>query len=219
MTRNDLTALVRTIAEAAARCVGAEPRHTNGHVGIHGPYFSARRQSVELAARAGDWRVKGSAVGSTVQTANPALNAAAVLALRERLTAQAEERRRLLAADEAALRVLDAEARLYDAATVNEAVGALVDDADGALADRVRRCVGRRCSCDGHPTPPAGGPWTTDEVRRGAAEAGEASRLLDACDAILRRCGGSGGGWRPDHCTSCNGTGDVWERRAKGGEP
>jgi len=26
------------------------------------------------------------------------------------------------------------------------------------------------------------------------------------------RCGGSGGGWRPDHCTTCNGTGEVWER-------
>jgi len=171
VTHDDLSALMRDIAEAAARCVGADPLRTEPHVGIHGPYFSARRQSVELAARAGDWRVKGSAVGSTVQTANPALNAAAVLALRERLTAQAEERRRLLAADEAALRVLDETARLYDEATVADAVreGGGDDDLVRWVSHTITQRVG------------GPGPWTRADVRDATA---------DACDAILRRRAG-----------------------------
>jgi len=180
VTHDDLSALMRDIAEAAARCVGADPLRTEPHVGIHGPYFSARRQSVELAARAGDWRVKGSAVGSTVQTANPALNAAAVLALRERLTAQAEERWRLLAADEAALRVLDAEARLYDAATVAEACGVVARDGQRCTgADDLRSYV----LDDLRHEPP---PWTRHQLRLAACSADVAA----ACDAILRRRAG-----------------------------
>ena len=168
MTRNDLTALVRTIAEAAARCVGAEPRHTNGHVGVHGPWWTTRRQAVALAARAGDWRAKGRAEGPTVAAENPAINAAAVLALRERLAAQRDERARLLAADEAALRAVDEGARIYDAATVAAAVREGGGDDD--LARWVERTITERVG--------GSGPWTRAEVRDATA---------DACDAILRR--------------------------------
>ena len=184
MTRDDLSALMRDIAEAAARCVGADPLRTEPHVGIHGPYFSARRQSVELAARAGDWRVKGSAVGSTVQTANPALNAAAVLALRERLTAQAEERRRLLAADEAALRVLDKTARLLAA---DEAALRTLDETarlyDAATVGEVMRGAMRDAALEYLRAEGNVGPWTRREVDG-------VMGLAAACDAILRRRAG-----------------------------
>ncbi len=182
MTHDDLSALMRDIAEAAARCVGADPFRTEPHVGIHGPYFSARRQSVELAARAGDWRVKGSAVGSTVQTANPALNAAAVLALRERVQAQRDERARLLAADEAALDVIDRTALIYDAATIGEAVaeafpgGAGIDEAVRILRAALEDSTGS-----------ASGPWERAAMRSAVYLICNGRSIVDACDAILRR--------------------------------
>lgn len=171
MTHDDLSALMRDVAEAAARCVGSEPRHTAGNLELRGPHFTGRRQVVTLAARAGDWRAQGRAEAATIATENPALNAAAVLALRERLTAQAEERRRLLAADEAALRVLDAEARIYDAAAVADAVreGGGDDDLVRWVSHTITQRVG------------GPGPWTRADVRDATA---------DACDAILRRRAG-----------------------------
>ncbi len=167
MTRDDLTALVHDIAEAAARCVGAEPRHTDGLLDLRGPHFTGRRQVVTLTARAGGWCAKGRAEGPTIASDNPAINAAAVLALRERLAAQRDERARLLAADEAALRTLDETARLYDAATVGEVMRGAMRDA----ALEYLRAEGNV------------GPWTRREVDG-------VMGLAAACDAILRRRAG-----------------------------
>lgn len=167
MTRDDLTALVRSVAEAAARCVGAEPRHTDGLLDLRGPHFTGRRQVVTLTARAGGWCAKGRAEGPTIASDNPAINAAAVLALRERLAAQRDERARLLAADEAALRTLDETARLYDAATVGEVMRGAMRDA----ALEYLRAEGNV------------GPWTRREVDG-------VMGLAAACDAILRRRAG-----------------------------
>lgn len=179
VTRDDLRALMRDIAEAAARCVGAKPAQTAGNVAVHGPNFGDRihgimRQTVHLAARAtAHWTAKGYANGPADLSVEltPALAAAAVLALRERLTAQAEERRRLLAADEAALRVLDETARLYDEATVADAVreGGGDDDLVRWVSHTITQRVG------------GPGPWTRADVREAVA---------DACDAILRRRAG-----------------------------
>jgi hypothetical protein len=179
---------MRDIAEAAARCVGAKPAQTAGNVAVHGPNFGDRihgimRQTVHLAARAtAHWTAKGYANGPADLSVEltPALAAAAVLALRERLTAQAEERRRLLAADEAALRVLDAEARLYDAATVAEACGVVARDGQRCTgADDLRSYV----LDDLRHEPP---PWTRHQLRLAACSADVAA----ACDAILRRRAG-----------------------------
>ena len=154
-----------------SNCTGSS-RQSAPYTSTAGASASARHAGLfGQSARAGDWRVKGSAVGPTAQTDNPALNAAAVLALRERLTAQAEERRRLLAADEAALRVLDAEARIYDAAAVADAVreGGGDDDLVRWVSHTITQRVG------------GPGPWTRADVRDATA---------DACDAILRRRAG-----------------------------
>ena len=180
MTRDDLTALVRSVAEAAARCVGAEPRHTDGLLDLRGPHFTGRRQVVTLTARAGGWCAKGRAEGPTIASDNPAINAAAVLALRERLAAQRDERARLLAADEAALRTLDETARLYDAATVAEACGVVARDGQRCTgADDLRSYV----LDDLRHEPPS---WTRHQLRLAACSADVAA----ACDAILRRRAG-----------------------------
>lgn len=189
MTRDDLTALMHDIAEAAARCVGANPSQTAGNVAVHGPHFGDRihgimRQTVHLTARAtARWTAKGYANGPADLSAEftPALGVAAVLALRERLTAQRDERARLLAADEAALRTLDETARIYDAATVAEAVETL-----GAADAELHRSLWRALAAE---TPE--GPWSRHRVLDAARWWPRPWALAAACDAILRhRAGG-----------------------------
>ena len=178
MTAPDLRALVRAIAEAAAPHVGARPSQTQHHTRTFGPHFgdelrSISRQTVHLAARAGAWRAKGYERG----TPGAPLDAAAVLALRERLQHQRDERARMLAADDAALRVLDAEARLYDVAAVAEALG---DMRDGADPDALAWHASPLTTLDARGQKP---PWSRAEIRRTTL----AADLVDACDAILRR--------------------------------
>ena len=175
MTAPDLRALVRAIAEAAAPHVGARPSQTQHHTRTFGPHFgdelrSISRQTVHLAARAGAWRAKGYERG----TPGAPLDAAAVLALRERLQAQRDERARLLAADDAALRVLDETARVYDAATLDAAI---IETCERLHCDvtrwRVKVAAG---------LPPTA-PWSRTQIDRAA----ESDAFTIACDAILRR--------------------------------
>ncbi len=177
MTAPDLRALVRAIAEAAAPHVGARPSQTQHHVARHGPWLAHREQTVALAARAGRWRTKAHGRGPTVAAQSDALDAAAVLALRERLQAQRDERARLLAADDAALRVIDETARLYDVAAVAEALG---DMRDGADPDALAWHASPLTTLDARGQKP---PWSRAEIRRTTL----AADLVDACDAILRR--------------------------------
>lgn len=183
----DLRALAHDIAEAAARCVGAKPRQTQGHTRRHGPHFGdmragITRQTVHLAARAGAWRAECYERG----TPGDALDAATVLALRERVQRQRDERARLLAADDAALDVIDATARIYDAATVAEAARGLAPDEVGG--DRAAASVLRvlRVFDDGADA----SPWTGAAIDRAAnclVLDGRPIALRDACDAIRRR--------------------------------
>ncbi len=163
VTPEALNTLARDIAEAAAKCVGAD--NCDGRVATHRQGTSA---AVQLIAEAADWRAEGHAVGAE----GDALNAAAVLALRDRVVAQREVRARMLAADDAALRVIDETARVYDAATVTEAAGATGD-----------RAVILRMWLDGE------GPWSREDVSVAVTMAQHHSvgEVLDACDAILRR--------------------------------
>ena len=160
MSAPDLRALVRAIAEAAAPHVGARPSQTQHHVARHGPWLAHREQTVALAARAGRWRTTAHGRGPTVAAQSDALDAATVLALRERLQAQRDERARMLAADDAALRVLDETARVYDAEMVNDVLAS-------------QRIVGL------YPD----GPWSRAEVICLTYD----QSVVDACDAILRR--------------------------------
>lgn len=172
MTAPDLRALVRAIAEAAAPHVGARPSQTQHHVARHGPWLAHREQTVALAARAGRWRTKAHGRGPTVAAQSDALDAAAVLALRERLQHQRDERARLLAADDAALRV-------YDAAAVDEACGVVAaQNGYEVSADGLRHHI-RQCLALDAATP----PWSRMQVYM----AGAGNDIADACDAILRR--------------------------------
>lgn len=183
MTRADLLALVQSVAEAAARCVGAKPSQTERRAAVHAPTFGRRdRQAVELAARAGAWRANGGAAGSP----DADLSVAAVLALRERVQRQRDERARMLAADDAALAVLDETARIYDAATVREAAEAC------GVWGIVARLIVIDSGCDTMVCM-VNDPQTAEYVRgleRRIANRGESVALLDACDAIIRRRAG-----------------------------
>lgn len=193
MTRADLLALVQSVAEAAARCVGAKPSQTQRAVHEDGPHWHdvthglpmARR--VVLAARAGAWRANGEHRGPASPTGDrpedAATAAAAVLALRERVQRQRDERARLLAADDEALRVIDETARIYDAATVREAAESL------GVWGIVARLIVIDSGCDTMVCM-VNDPQTAEYVRgleRRIANRGESVSLLAACDAILRR--------------------------------
>lgn len=170
MTPADLNTLAHDIAEAAAKCVGGEagtfvlPAGEAPH-GVRG---------ATVSAHAGEWTVWSENFGAGDRDA---LNSAAVLALRDSVVAQREERARMLAADDAALRVIDETARVYDAETLDAAI---VETCERLHCDvtrwRVKVAAG---------LPPAA-PWTRAQVDR-AAE-GDAFTL--ACDAILRRRAG-----------------------------
>lgn len=154
MTRDDLNALAREVAEAAAQALRAGGDTVPG-------------RSVTVIVPGSDWRAEAYVLGEE----SDALTAAAVVALRDRVVAQREERARTLAADDAALRVIDETARVYDAATVREA--AREGGADEYVAEwLVRTITGRSGN---------GGPWTRVEVYDATAT---------ACDAILRRRAG-----------------------------
>ncbi len=170
MTPEALNTLARDIAEAAAKCVGREPSQAESAT-----YPIGGREAAGITCAAGDWRLHATAVGPVGATAPDALNSAAVLALRDRVVAQREERARMLAADDAALRVIDETARVYDAATIVETAG---DNA--ARADAMRRWLDGR------------GPWSREEAMVAVTVTrGNPSATLDACDAILRRRAGA----------------------------
>ena len=170
MTPADLNTLARDIAEAAAKCVGAE----FVNVGASARTYTAGETAVAAcSAWAGEWSAQASSPAGHNGTA---LNSAAVLALRDRVAAQQEERARMLAADDAALRVIDETARVYDAET--EAV----------------RATGREFTHEGaYPLLAAtldalgedDAPWTRARVDLWD------SAIADACDAILRRRAGT----------------------------
>lgn len=176
MSALDLRALVRDIAEAAAKCVGADASQTQPRVASGDVFAGNNPHAVDLTASAGAWRSHAAAYGH----AGAALDAAAVIALRERVQRQRDERARMLAADDAALRVIDETARVYDAATVQEALDAMREGADpDALAWHAKPFA----TLDDHGAKP---PWSRAEIRRTTL----ASDLVDACDAILRRRAG-----------------------------
>ena len=176
MTPTDLNTLAHDIAEAAAKCVGAEAGTTTGRADEVPAWTREDPGAVGIivTARAGAWLACGDIHGHP----SAALNCAAVLALRDRVVAQREERARMLAADDAALRVIDETARLYDAETLDAAI---VETCERLHCDvtrwRVKVAAG---------LPPVA-PWTRAQVDR-AAE-GDAFTL--ACDAILRRRAGT----------------------------
>ena len=173
-----LSNLANDIAEVAAKCVGAEPSQVGASIRRHTAGESA---VVACSAWAGEWSARAS---TTAGRNSDALNAAAVLALRDRVVAQREERARMLAADDAALRVLDETARVYDEATVVEAVRVAVAAVDGCSDDTLTswswKVVYSLRAGDG------AGPWTAAQVRR----ASEGYDVVAACDTIFRRRAG-----------------------------
>ena len=171
MTPADLNTLARDIAEAAAKCVGAERALSSAAVG-----GDSATATAAVVARAGNWRADYIGPVGKRGADEAALNSAAVLALRDRVVAQREERARMLAADDEALRVIDATARVYDAETVMEAASATGD-----------RAVILRMWLDGE------GPWSRERVASALTMAQEhdPAATLDACDAILRRRAGT----------------------------
>ena len=185
MTPADLNTLARDIAEAAAKCMGAEPAQAGASIRRH---IAGESAVVACSAWAGEWSAWASSPAGRNGAA--ALNCAAVLALRDRVVAQREERARMLAADDAALRVIDETARVYDAATVAEAARGLAPDEVGG--DRASASVLRvlRVFDDGADA----APWTGAAIDRAAnclVLDGKPIALRDACDAILRRRAGT----------------------------
>ena len=172
MTPADLNTLTRDIAEAAAKCVGAERALSSAAVG-----GDSATATAAVVARAGNWRADYIGPVGKRGADEAALNSAAVLALRDRVVAQREERARMLAADDAALRVID-EAPLYDVTTVRAGVAAVIADSPG-----------RDWTWEGlvMSALPTFGPWR----RRDLSLASGGDRLVDACDAILRRRAGT----------------------------
>ena len=174
MTPEALSNLTNDVAEAAAKCVGAEAGTTTGRADEVPAWTREDPGAVGIivTARAGEWLACGDIHGHPSAT----LNSAAVLALRDRVVAQREERARMLAADDEALRVIDATARVYDAETVMEAASATGD-----------RAVILRMWLDGE------GPWSRERVASALTMAQEhdPAATLDACDAILRRRAGT----------------------------
>lgn len=160
MTPEAIDALARDIAEAAAKCIRDGAHTVEGH-------------AVTVIVPGSDWRVSAHVLGK--ETA--ALRCAAVLALRDCVVAQREERARMLAADDAALRVIDETARIYDAATLNTAIGDVCAKHE-RNPDAWRRDVARWL------TEPS--PWTRAQL--GDVPSGET--FADACDAVLRRRAG-----------------------------
>jgi hypothetical protein len=178
VTPDALNTLARDIAEAAAKCVGCEARSVAGATNEMSAWShtDAARVSVSVAADAGEWKAYACADGHT----GAALNSAAALALRDRVVAQREERARMLAADDAALRVIDGSARMYDAALIGEAVSAM--ESDPAEVTRMQRGVFAHLTAG---NPDVRGPWTRAQVDEWD------SGIADACDAILRRRAGT----------------------------
>lgn len=176
MTPADLNSLARDIAEAAAKCVvssvvvgkaDAVPAWTREDPGA---------VAIIVTARAGEWLACGDIHGHP----STALNAAAVLALRDRVAAQWEEREKMLRADLAALDVIDGTARMYDAALIGEAVSAM--ESDAAEVTRMQRGVFAHLTAGNLDVR---GPWTRAQVDEWD------SGIADACDAILRRRAGT----------------------------
>ena len=166
MTPADLNTLARDIAEAAAKCVGAERALSSAAVG-----GDSATATAAVVARAGNWRADYIGPVGKRGADEAALNSAAVLALRDRVVAQREERARMLRADKAALKAIDTRAGLYDEATVREACAVAADpSAPPDLADRI--------VADLHEFDPP--PWSRAQVHY------ECGWALDACDAILR---------------------------------
>mgnify|MGYP003480833021 FL=1 len=173
MTPADLNTLARDIAEAAAKCVGAERALSSAAVG-----GDSATATAAVVARAGNWRADYIGPVGKRGADEAALNSAAVLALRDRVVAQREERARMLAADDAALRVIDETARVYDAETVAEAVKAtgreLTHEGAYPLLAATLDALGEDDA-----------PWTRAQVDEWD------SGIADACDAILRRRAGT----------------------------
>ena len=171
MTPEALNTLARDIAEAAAKCVGAE----FVNVGASARTYTAGESAVAAcSAWAGEWSARVSSPAG--HNGSAALNSAAVLALRDRVVAQREERARLLAADDAALRVIDAKARVYDVQTVAEAVARCRRKGDEDLLGRTLKALGEGAA-----------PWTRSQVDSWDSD------IADACDVVIRSRAGGGG--------------------------
>ena len=172
MTPADLNTLARDIAEAAAKCVGAERALSSAAVG-----GDSATATAAVVARAGNWRADYIGPVGKRGADEAALNSAAVLALRDRVVAQREERARMLAADDAALRVIDETARIYDAATAEEAVDMACARFEVNAATRTANVRARLRD----------GKWPKTRREMEFAD----GRIADACDAILRRRAGT----------------------------
>lgn len=175
MTPEALNTLVRDIAEAAAKCVGAERALSSAAVG-----GDSATATAAVVARAGNWRADYIGPVGKRGADEAALNSAAVLALRDRVVAQRFEREKMLRADLAALDVIDGTARMYDAALIGEAVSAM--ESDPAEVTRMQRGVFAHLTAGNLDVR---GPWTRAQVDEWD------SGIADACDAILRRRAGT----------------------------
>jgi hypothetical protein len=175
VTPEALNALARDIAEAAAKCVGAEPSQAGASIRRH---IAGESAVVACSAWAGEWSARASSPAG--HNGSAALNSAAVLALRDRVVAQRFEREKMLRADLAAIEVIDGTARMYDAALIGEAVSAM--ESDAAEVPRLQRGVFAHLTAG---NPDVRGPWTRGEVDEWD------SGIADACDAILRRRAGT----------------------------
>ena len=102
MTRS-IAEIMRAVASAAAAIVGAKPSTVHGWAQRFGAGISDHQVTVELYARASAWRASARVTGLHGR----GVDLDALLVLRVRVQHQRDKRVRLLAADDAALRVID----------------------------------------------------------------------------------------------------------------
>ena len=102
MTRSNAE-IMRAVASAAAAVVGARPSTVHGWAQRFGAGISDHEVTVELYARASAWSASARVTGLHGR----GVDLDALRALRERMQHQRDRRVRMLAADDAALRVLD----------------------------------------------------------------------------------------------------------------
>lgn len=101
--KRPIAEIMRAVASAAASVVGAKPSTVHGWVQRFGTGISDHYVAVELYARASAWRASARVTGLHGR----GVDLDALRALRERTQHQRDRRVRMLAADDAALRVID----------------------------------------------------------------------------------------------------------------
>lgn len=101
--KRPIAEIMRAVASAAAAVVGAKPSTVHGWAQRFGAWISDHYVTVELYARAASWSASARVTGLRKR----GIYLDALISLRERVQHQRDKRARLLAADDAALRVID----------------------------------------------------------------------------------------------------------------